>query len=410
VYGEGTSLPHLAYLQSLLVQSVPNAVVPPQLPSKPFCGLAIVGIAPAEDEILAGQCFVGPSGQVLNKCLEIAGVDRDACWVGNLIPCKLPNNRAPSRSEVALFSGPLLDSLRKVNPKVVLALGAEPTRAFFPDTDVQIMMMRSHVLECESIQHLQVVPSIHPAFVLRRDLPFASLLINDIEIARNLLQGIPRYRPWTYEVIRSIPELEKILSEHRDELMFIDTEATSTNPHTAELFMISFSFESDEDKGYVIHCPTKFYTTSLGAEELLNGIGHSTSREDVLPVFQKFNLRCGIFNLLYDYILLKRHGYTPNVVVDVMYAFTLIDENMPKSLPVLGSILSGIGPYTMNYDSVDLNEWIPYSACDAVNTVRVWSAMKKHFEDPTRKNNLFKYLVPVLKTLAGMSITGLGID
>jgi DNA polymerase-1 len=148
----------------------------------------------------------------------------------------------------------------------------------------------------------------------------------------------------------------------------------------------------------------------MGAPELLDGTSHGTPREKVLEILTRYNFQTGIFNMLYDYILLQRFGYSPDVYVDPMYAFTLIDENCPKSLSNLGSFLSGIAPYTMDYESVDLQAWLPYAACDAVNSARVWNAIKKNFEEPTKKNLLFKYLMPVLKTLAKISITGLGVN
>ena len=399
------------YVKNLLLQSTPNAVVPAQKPTKPFCKLAFVGIAPSTEEVEQGKVFVGPSGQILDKCLQFAGIDREECWTGNLIPCKLPGNRTPSRGEVQLFRGNLIQTMKEIQPKVIVTMGAEPTRAFFPDTDIQIMTMRSHVLECEDLPGVQIIPSIHPSYVLRQSLSLASLLINDLILTKDVLAGKPRYRPWTYEFITSLEQLESLLTAHKGELLFLDTEATSTNPSQAQLFIVSFCFSGDPDKGYVIHTPSMLYDGEMGAPELLDGIGHKTPREKVLEVFKRHNFQTGIFNMLYDYILLQRFGYSPDVHIDPMYAFTLIDENCPKSLSTLGSFFSGIGPYSMSdYASVDLQEWLPYAACDAVNSARVWNAIKKNFEEPTKKNLLFKYLMPVLKTLAKISITGLGVN
>jgi uracil-DNA glycosylase family 4 len=398
------------YVKNLLLQSTPNAVVPAQKPTRPFNGLAFVGIAPSTEEVAQGQVFVGPSGQILDKCLYLSDIDRTECWTGNLIPCKLPGNRTPSRGEVQLFRGSLMQTMKELQPKVIVTMGAEPTRAFFPEIDIQIMTMRSHVLECPELPGVQIIPTIHPSYVLRQSLSLASLLINDLMISKDVLAGKPRYRPWTYEFITSLEQLEAILAEHKGELLFIDTEATSTNPHQAELFIISFCFSGDLDKGYVIHTPSMYYDGVMGAEELLDGTDHRTPREKVLEVFKRYNFQTGIFNMLYDYILLQRFGYSPDVHIDPMYAFTLIDENCPKSLSNLGSFFSGIAPYSMDYDSVDLQAWLPYAACDAVNSARVWDAIKKNFEEPTKKNLLFKYLMPVLKTLAKISIAGLGVN
>jgi DNA polymerase len=46
--------------------------------------------------------FIGPSGQVLNKLLHIAGIKRDSVFMTNLIKCILPKNRKPNRSEIEL--------------------------------------------------------------------------------------------------------------------------------------------------------------------------------------------------------------------------------------------------------------------------------------------------------------------
>lgn len=398
------------YIQNLLLQSTPNAVVPAQKPTRPFNGLAFVGIAPSSEEVEQGQVFVGPSGQILNKSLHLAGIDRTECWTGNLIPVRLPGNRTPSKGEVHLFRGSLLQTMKEIQPKVIVTLGAEPTRAFFPETDIQIMSMRSHVLECSELPGVQIIPTIHPSYVLRQSLSLASLLINDLIISKDVLAGNSRYRSWTYEYITNLKRLDEILTEHKGELLFIDTEATSTNPHQAELFIISFCFSGDPDKGYVIHTPSMYYDGVMGAPELLDGTDHLTPREKTLEVFKKHNFQTGIFNMLYDYVLLRRFGYAPDVYIDPMYAFTLIDENCPKSLSNLGSFFSGIGPYTMDYASTELQEWLPYAACDAVNEARVWNAIKKNFEEPTKKNLLFKYLMPLIQTLAKVSITGLGVN
>jgi uracil-DNA glycosylase family 4 len=398
------------YVKNLLLQSSPNAIVPPQKPVRPFNGLAFVGIAPGSDEVEQGQVFCGPSGQILNKALYFSGIDRTECWIGNLIPCKLPGNRTPSKGEVMLFREQLIQALKEIQPKVIVTMGAEPTRAFFPETDIQIMTMRSHVLECPELPGVQIMPTIHPSYILRQSLSLAALLINDLMISKELLQGKPRYRPWTYEFITSLEQLDSILTANKGTLMFLDTEATSTNPHQAELFMISFCFADNIDKGYCIHTPSLYYDGLMGPEELLDGTSHLTPREKALEVFKRHNFQTGVFNMLYDYVLLQRFGYSPDVYVDPMYAFTLIDENCPKSLSNLGSFFSGIGPYTMDYTSVDIDQWIPYAACDAVNSARVWEATKKHFEELSKKNLLFKYLMPLLRTLAKVSINGLGVN
>lgn len=400
-------------IKKILVSTSPNCVVPASTPTGEFSGLAFVGIAPAEKEVEQGEPFVGPSGQVLDGCLFMAGIPRNTTWIGNLCPVRLPSDRGLSKWEVDILRVPLIEALQKLKPKVVVTLGAEPTRALLNIPDVQIMLQRSHVYESPELPGTKIIPSIHPSFALRQSLALIALLVNDLMISKKVLNGGERYRPWTYTEIKSIEELRQVLEMHRGQKMCLDTEATSQHPQIAELFMISFAFEDEQDHGYVIHTPTKHFGDHdelPGPPELLDGRNHPTPREDVLEIFKEYDYDTIVFNMLYDYIVLGRFGYRPKVFVDPMYAFALLDEECPKSLDVLGSFFSGIAPYTMDYKSTVVSEWVPYSACDAVNTNRVWKAIAARFEVKAKNFILFKYLMPLLHDLAKMSMTGCYVD
>lgn len=393
----------------LLKQSSPNAIVPPETPTKDFSGIAFVGIAPADTEVLTGQVFSGPSGQVLDKCLAMANIDRQTTWIGNLCPVRLSGDRGLAKWEVDVLRQPLIESLQKLKPKVVVPLGAEPTRALLNVADVSIMLHRSHVYESAELPGTKIIPSIHPSYALRQSLALVALLTNDLLITKKVLRGEDRYRPWTYEVVESISHLRHIFDKHRGQRMCLDSEATSRNPQVAELFMASFAFTGNLDHGYVIHTPTENFIDS-GPPSLLDGRNHKTSREEVLKVFSEYDFETIMFNLLYDYILFSRFGYTPKVYADPMYAFALLDENCPKSLDVLGSFFSGIGPYTMDYSSTDVKEWLPYAACDAINTNRVWNHIEPKFDDKIKNFLLYKYLMPLLERLAKTSQIGCHVD
>ena len=82
-----------------------------------------IGEAPGKDEDLKGQPFVGRAGRVLDDAIEKAGARRDQVFVGNLVKCKPPNNRKPTRDEIETCSVFLESELRDVSPRVVCALG-----------------------------------------------------------------------------------------------------------------------------------------------------------------------------------------------------------------------------------------------------------------------------------------------
>src|ERR1700761_2350189 len=47
--------------------------------------IALVGEQPGDQEDLAGKPFVGPAGQILNKAMAEAGIDRSKAYVTNAV-------------------------------------------------------------------------------------------------------------------------------------------------------------------------------------------------------------------------------------------------------------------------------------------------------------------------------------
>src|SRR4051812_15803505 len=47
--------------------------------------IVMVGEQPGDKEDLAGQPFVGPAGEILNRALEDAGIDRAAVYLTNAV-------------------------------------------------------------------------------------------------------------------------------------------------------------------------------------------------------------------------------------------------------------------------------------------------------------------------------------
>jgi uracil-DNA glycosylase len=67
-------------------------LVTAQAPTKPFNGIAIVGEAPGRQEEMFGTPFIGETGQVLDRMLLHAEIDRAACLVTNLFDERPDNN------------------------------------------------------------------------------------------------------------------------------------------------------------------------------------------------------------------------------------------------------------------------------------------------------------------------------
>ena len=95
----------------------------------PSADLMLVGEAPGRDEDLAGEPFVGRSGQLLDRLLaEELELDRTGCYIANVVKCRPPANRDPHPLEVATCRHFLESQVELVAPKVIVSLGNFATR------------------------------------------------------------------------------------------------------------------------------------------------------------------------------------------------------------------------------------------------------------------------------------------
>ena len=98
-----------------------NTVVVGDFPAK--ARLMLVGEAPGAQEDEAGRPFVGKAGQLLGELLTQAGIDRGTVAVANVLKCRPPANRAPTRLEASRCTGWLDRQIDLVDPALVVTLG-----------------------------------------------------------------------------------------------------------------------------------------------------------------------------------------------------------------------------------------------------------------------------------------------
>jgi uracil-DNA glycosylase len=91
---------------------------------RPACSdLLLIGEAPgaAEDEV--GVPFVGRAGQLLDRLLAEAGLDRRELTVVNVLKCRPPRNRTPTHAEAARCRPWLDRQIELADPALVVTLG-----------------------------------------------------------------------------------------------------------------------------------------------------------------------------------------------------------------------------------------------------------------------------------------------
>lgn len=95
----------------------------------PAAAIMLVGEAPGEMEDRHGRPFVGPSGRLLTKLLELNGLCREDVFITNSVKCRPPNNRFPRAKELEICKRLwLLRQIELINPEVIVLLGRAPLR------------------------------------------------------------------------------------------------------------------------------------------------------------------------------------------------------------------------------------------------------------------------------------------
>ncbi len=133
--------------------------------------LMFVGEQPGDQEDLAGRPFVGPAGQMFDRALAEAGVDRARAYVTNAVKHFKFEQRGKRRIHAKPGAGEI-DACRWwieqeqaiVAPKLTVALGATAARSLFGRT-VTIGRERGRPLELPGGGEAWI--TVHPSFLLR---------------------------------------------------------------------------------------------------------------------------------------------------------------------------------------------------------------------------------------------------
>ena len=140
----------------------------------PDADLLFVGEGPGRDEDLSGRPFVGRAGELLTKMIAAMGLRREDVFIGNIVKCRPPNNRAPLPDEVDACWDYLVRQIAIIQPKVIVTLGNPSTHALL-DTRVGITRLRGSWQTLSMIGPgvggTPVMPTFHPAYVLRQYTP-----------------------------------------------------------------------------------------------------------------------------------------------------------------------------------------------------------------------------------------------
>jgi uracil-DNA glycosylase family protein len=133
----------------------------------------IVGEQPGDQEDRAGHPFVGPSGALLDRSLEAAGIDRDEVYVTNAVKhFKWERgekgtrriHKKPNDAEIRACHPWLEEEIRLLQPDVILCLGATAAQALLGKA-FRVTKERGRPVTAASGN--TVIATVHPSSILR---------------------------------------------------------------------------------------------------------------------------------------------------------------------------------------------------------------------------------------------------
>ena len=134
--------------------------------------LMLVGEQPGDQEDLGGRPFIGPAGDLLDKALNAAGLDRGGLYVTNAVKHfkfeprgKFRQHRNPAADEIERCRSWLDLERQFVQPRVILALGKTALRALTGYSG-PLKSIRGQILT--GVQGETIIATVHPSYILRQ--------------------------------------------------------------------------------------------------------------------------------------------------------------------------------------------------------------------------------------------------
>jgi probable DNA metabolism protein len=159
--------------------------------------IMLVGEQPGDKEDLAGKPFVGPAGQMLDRALEEAGIERTKVYVTNAVKHfkfvprgKIRLHQKPNTAEIKACRPWYERELAAIKPDLVVAMGATAAQCVFGKI-TPINKNRGRLIDLGD--DIKALVTVHPSYLLRLPDPDAKAqeyarFVSDLKIAAAFLR------------------------------------------------------------------------------------------------------------------------------------------------------------------------------------------------------------------------------
>ncbi|MFA7077859.1 MAG: uracil-DNA glycosylase [Syntrophomonas sp.] len=152
--------------------------------------ILFVALSPGNKEDEGNRLFIGPSGQVFNKLLQKAGIERESVFITNLVKCILPKNRKPTSDEIEICSSFLNEEISIIKPQIIVPLGYYATQSILSKYHANLSSVEMSFKNVNGkllmLEGMRIFPITHPSALLYNS-SFESETIDKYKKLKSLL-------------------------------------------------------------------------------------------------------------------------------------------------------------------------------------------------------------------------------
>lgn len=367
------------------------------------CDIMIVGEAPGEREEDLRTPFQGKAGKLLDSCLKKAGINRRDVYITNVVHCRPPDNRTPTREEIKACRKYLEGEFQAVKPKYVLLLGNVALQGVLGRSG--ITKYRGRIWEKDGVTYLA---TFHPAAGLRQP-RYIRVIEADIKrfakLARGELKPPAEFR-WT--LVNDTSRLRECVRDiAQSDAVSFDVETSGLDPMApgGQIWCLGIG---TPQRNWVIPFayPGSRFRNQTVAQKVYDAIYQAIQR---VPVVVAHN---GKFDNKWLTTVFGRrlpHNF------DTMLASYLLDENSPHGLKYLASVHFDAPEYELpqpvDPKEVPLEDLGRYCALDVYYTLALYRILDRELREDARLYRVFsQLLMPASRLFEQVELHGVYVD
>ncbi len=391
--------------------------------------ILVVGEGPGFRENDTGRPFIGPSGQMLRKLMQKAGIDHRKVYFTNTVRC-IPRGttkavREPSYDEIEKCAPFLEKEIATVKPTVIIAAGNTALRYLMATKNLNITRNRGLEIWSEKYQ-CKIMPVFHPAAILRNP-KYEGVTTQDLVRIKNssTTKELSVLGLGTYTIVTDKQKLDDLFNHLSKEPEYaLDIETTGLNWQTSNIISLGFSWQ--ERTGWclpLLNCKKELEDDETRFWDDATHLYVINNLKKLLSLPSRKILHNGKFDLKH----LAHHGFTvKNASFDTMLTHHILDENAQNlhGLKDCAWVYTDMGGYDKEVDTffatnkklkkqyimLPFNILTKYNAADADCTFR----LKNQFEPLVQKQGLSRLyrqiITPMRDVLLQTEMVGVQTD